>query len=110
MSTSKEVPLQEIVKHLSAIETRLAVIEALLGSRSSEASLTEREQDILEAVAEARLTGEELAKASGYEYDGHFKNLLSSLVKRNILVNDHPGYRRPEVRSWSGSTDSNSSG
>ncbi len=94
MSTPQEVPLQEILKYLSAIETRLAVIEALLGSRSSEASLTEREQDILEAVAEAKLTGEELAKVSGYEYDGHFKNLLSSLVKRGILVNDHPGYRR----------------
>ena len=110
MSTPQEVLLQDIVDHLAAIEARLGVIEAVLGSRFGEDRLTEREQDILEAVAEAKLTGEELAKASGYEYDGHFKNLLSSLVKRNILVNDHPGYRRPQVRSWSGSTESNRSG
>src|SRR5688572_29389732 len=94
VSTPQEVALQEIMNGLTAIEARLAVIEAVLGARFGEDRLTEREQDILEALGEKKLTGEKVAEAAGYEYDGHFKNLLSSLVKRGILVNDHPGYRR----------------
>lgn len=89
MSTPQEGLLQEILNRLTAIE-------ALLGSRFGEGRLTEREEHILEALGKKKLTGEKVAEAAGYEYDGHFKNLLSSLVKRGILVNDHPCYRNPK--------------
>lgn len=71
-----------------------AMLTRLFSSLHAEDRLTDREQDILDALGDEKMTGEELAKASGYEYDGHFKSLLSSLVKRGLLLNDHPGYRR----------------
>lgn len=58
--------------------------------------LTDREQDIIEALGEGKMIGEKIAKAAGYEYDGHLKGTLASLVKRGLLVNDHPGYRKPQ--------------
>lgn len=57
------------------------------------ARLTDREADIIEAIGDEMLTGERVAKLAGYKYDGHFKNILSSLVKRNIIDNCRPGYR-----------------
>ena len=76
------------------MDGRLTAIEAFLGAGADEARLTHREQDILEALGDDKLTGEEIAKAAGYEYDGHLKSTLASLVKRGLLANDHPGYRR----------------
>lgn len=87
MSASQESLLRDILARLEAIEAHLA-------DDPDEARLTHREQDILEALGGGKLTGEEIAKATGYEYDGHLKGTLASLVKRGFLVNDHPGYRR----------------
>lgn len=58
--------------------------------------LTEAERHILEALGGGKLTGEELAPKAGYPFNSNFKNTLSSLVKRGLLVNDRPGYRRPQ--------------
>ncbi len=57
--------------------------------------LRETEENILEALGDGKLTGEELAKKAGYPFNSNFKNTLSSLVKRGLLVNDRPGYRKP---------------
>lgn len=57
---------------------------------------TEAEQTILEALGDKTLTGEKLAVKAGYPCNSNFKNTLSSLVKRGILVNDRPGYRNPK--------------
>lgn len=57
--------------------------------------LTAAEQNILEALGDGTLTGEKLAEKAGYPCNSNFKNTLSSLVKRCILVNDRPGYRKP---------------
>jgi hypothetical protein len=57
--------------------------------------LTEAEQNILEAIGNTTLTGEKLADKAGYPCNSNFKNTLSSLVKRGLLINDRPGYRRP---------------
>lgn len=86
MSATEESLLREILARLAAIEAQLAA--------DGDARLTDREQDIIDALGDGRLTGEEVAVAAGYEYDGHLKGTLASLVKRGVLVNDHPGYRR----------------
>jgi hypothetical protein len=56
--------------------------------------LNETEKNILEALGDKTLKGEELAPLAGYSYDGHFKGVLAGLVKRRILGNKHPGYYR----------------
>lgn len=58
-------------------------------------NLYETEQNILEALGEGKLNGEPLAQKAGYPCNSNFKNTLSSLVKRGLLVNDRPGYRKP---------------
>lgn len=58
--------------------------------------LTDTEINILEALGERKLTGETLAQDTGYPCNSNFKNTLSSLVKRGLLVNDRPGYRKPK--------------
>jgi hypothetical protein len=90
MSATEESLLREILARLAAIEAQFAA--------GSEARLTDREQDIIEALGHDKLTGEEVAAATGYEYDGHLKGTLASLVKRGVLTNDHPGYRRRRSR------------
>lgn len=59
-------------------------------------NLKETEQNILEALGEGKLNGEPLAQKAGYPCNSNFKNTLSSLVKRGLLVNDRPGYRKPK--------------
>ena len=56
--------------------------------------LTDTEQTILEALGDKKVTGEELAPLAGFPFNSNFKNTLSSLVKRGLLVNDRPGYRK----------------
>lgn len=63
--------------------------------QTSDTKLTEAERNILEALGEGKLKGEQLAKKAGYPCNSNFKNTLSSLVKRGLLVNDRPGYRKP---------------
>jgi len=57
--------------------------------------LTTAEQNIFKALGDGKLTGEKLAEKAGYPCNSNFKNTLSSLVKRGLLVNDRPGYRQP---------------
>lgn len=77
---------------------RLESIECRLPPTATSATLTIRESEILEALGELRLTGEELAPMAGYEYDSHFKGILASLVKRGLLANLRPGYVRHPAR------------
>lgn len=63
--------------------------------QTDDTKLTETERNILEALGEGKLTGESLAQKAGYPCNSNFKNSLSSLVKRGLLVNDRPGYRKP---------------
>jgi hypothetical protein len=58
--------------------------------------LSEREQDILDALGDRTMTAEELSKRAGYKLDGYFRSLLSRLRKRGLLLNLRPGYRRAE--------------
>jgi hypothetical protein len=74
------------------------------GSATTGARLTDTEQCILEALGSGKLTGEQLAKRAGYPCNSNFKNTLSSLVKRGLLINDRPGYRK-SVRTESGLTE-----
>lgn len=61
--------------------------------KTVDVKLTDRESDIIEAIGDKTLTGERVAKSAGYKFDGHFKGILSSMVKREIIENCHPGYR-----------------
>lgn len=63
--------------------------------QTADTKLTEAERNILEALGEGKLKGEQVAKKAGYPCNSNFKNTLSSLVKRGLLVNDRPGYRKP---------------
>jgi hypothetical protein len=61
--------------------------------------MSQREIDIVEALGADAITGEELAVRAGYEYDGHFKGILSSMRKRGIIENKRPdGYFVPGNR------------
>jgi hypothetical protein len=63
--------------------------------QTADTKLTEAERNILEALGEGKLKGEQLAKKAGYPCNSNFRNTLSSLVKRGLLMNDRPGYRKP---------------
>lgn len=63
--------------------------------QTADTKLTEAERYILEALGEEKLKGEQLAKKAGYPCNSNFRNTLSSLVKRGLLMNDRPGYRKP---------------
>lgn len=78
---------------IEAMLRQLFIAPAMLPERVSQA-----EQNILEAIGGDKLTGEELSKEAGYPLNSNFKNILSSMVKRGLLVNDRPGYRRPKSR------------
>jgi hypothetical protein len=57
------------------------------------AQLNELELDILRAALAKPLTGDLLAKAAKYPYDGRFKATLSSLRRMGFLENYSPGYK-----------------
>jgi hypothetical protein len=80
----------DLVKQLKHF---VALLETGVVSKEAE-ELNQREKDILEAVGDKTLKGEDIAPIAGYEYDGHFKAILARLVKRRILGNKHPGYYR----------------
>lgn len=57
--------------------------------------LNDLEENIWDAVGEKVMTGEEVAAACRCKsLNSNFKNTLSSMRKRGILVNIHPGYKR----------------
>lgn len=68
---------------------------ATMQDKGAKTSLNEAETNILEALGDGRMIGEIVAKKAGYPFNSNFKNTLSSLVKRGLLVNDRPGYRKP---------------
>lgn len=78
-----EAVLSEIVDRLDHIE-------------SARVPLTQREAHIVEALGQFVLTGERLAEKAGYEYDGYFKSVLASLVRRGVIRNRRPGYFLPD--------------
>lgn len=56
------------------------------------------EENILDALREyGSLKGEALSQKAGYEYNGHFKGTLASMVKRDMIKNTRGrGYHLPE--------------
>jgi hypothetical protein len=70
---------------------------------ATKAELNDTEQNIVDAVGSDCLTGEQIAKRTGYPYNSNFKATLSSLHKRGILENMKPGYvlptRKPNRKS-----------
>jgi hypothetical protein len=54
--------------------------------------LSEMEKNIMEALGEQTMTGEDLAKHAGYEFSSHFRTTLTSLTKRGLIGNRRPGY------------------
>lgn len=54
------------------------------------------EESILEVLSSLRpdevMTGEEIAKESGYASGGKFRQTLSRMVQEGVLVNKDPGY------------------
>lgn len=71
------------------------IVERLERIESPRVPRTQRELDIIEALGPSLLTGERLAAKAGYEYDGHFKSVLASLVRRGVIRNRRPGYFLP---------------
>jgi len=49
------------------------------------AQLNDRERDVLEALGDATLTGQELATRAGYEYDKEFRELLATMRRHGLL-------------------------
>lgn len=82
-------PGKSVLAILEEIIARLDRIEA------PRVPITQREIDIVQALGEGRLTGEKLAEKAGYEFDGYFKGILASLVKRGVICNKRPGYFVP---------------
>ena len=75
-----------------AVLTILAeVVDRLDRIESSRVPMSQKESDILEALEEGPMIGEKLAARAGYEYDGHLKGVLASLVKRGLIGNKRPG-------------------
>jgi hypothetical protein len=59
-----------------------------------EINFTDTEANILEALGNEHMTGPRLLKKAGYDYSSHYRQILSNLVKRGVLGNDHTGYYR----------------
>jgi hypothetical protein len=78
-------PGRQIMAILKDIVERLERIEA------PRIPMKQKELDILEALEEGQMVGEKLALKAGYEYDGHFKGTLASMVKRKVIGNKKPG-------------------
>lgn len=59
--------------------------------------LTDTEANILEALGTEALRGEKLGRRTGYPYNSNFRNVLSNLVKRDLLGKGPKGYYRLPV-------------
>jgi hypothetical protein len=67
----------------------------LASGKTVQENLTDTEQNIIEALGDKTMKGQELLKNAGYDYSSHYKTILSNLVKRGILENIHnKGYKR----------------
>jgi len=54
--------------------------------------LNDTEETLIQALGKETLTGEDMARKTGYPYNSNIKSTLSSLRKRKILDNNSPGY------------------
>ncbi|MBU1259862.1 MAG: hypothetical protein KKE31_08590 [Planctomycetes bacterium] len=72
--------------------------ENLSPNKSAQENLTDTERNIIEALGDKTMKGQELLKNAGYDYSSHYKTILSNLVKRGILENIHnKGYKLKQV-------------
>lgn len=78
-------PGKSVLAVLAEIVDRLDRIESL------RMPMSQKETDILETLVEGPMIGEKLAARAGYEYDGHKKGVLASLVRRGLIGNKRPG-------------------
>lgn len=62
-----------------------------------EVQLTDTEQNILQALGDAHMTGPVLLKKAGYDNSSHYRQILSNLRKRDILDHDGMGYVRRDA-------------
>jgi hypothetical protein len=75
------------------LENAVAKLEGLETAQNPpNGVLNDKEHNILEALGDEKMTGEELGKRAGYPYNAAFKSSLSSLVRRGLLENKRPGY------------------
>jgi len=78
-------PSKSVLAVLAEIVDRLERIE------SPRMPMSQKEIEILGALEAGPMVGEKLATRSGYEYDGHMKGVLASLVRRKVIGNKRPG-------------------
>jgi hypothetical protein len=61
-------------------------------SKKKKTKLTDTESCILESLGQDSLNGRELLKKTGYDNSSHYRQILSNLVKRNVLGKNVKGY------------------
>lgn len=76
------------------LDTKLRVFPNGNYRGASDDNVPAMARNILDALEESNgpLTGEELAKAAGYEHSGAFKRMLARLLEEKLIVNKSPGY------------------
>lgn len=85
--------MDRIKQELSPIREGLLQRSRAMGPEDA-TEPTDTEGNILEALGDEHMTGPVLLKKAGYDYSSHYRAILSNLVKRGILGNDHTGYYR----------------
>lgn len=81
----------------------LLVIALPLRQLADPEPATPMEQDILEAIGDSVMRGQELAKRSGYRWGSRFRMTLSKMCKSGLLVRRDTGYQI--ARQSQGSND-----
>jgi hypothetical protein len=59
-------------------------------------SLSEIEQDALTALGDRERTGRDLAQRAGYQFNSHFRTIMSALRRRGYVTATRTGYRRTD--------------
>jgi hypothetical protein len=88
---------ERLVNRLDALKRHEAIVdllERLVGEKRQAVPgrLNKLERQIVEALEKDTVTGEEIAERLGRNCNSNFKGTLSSMVKRVILGQKHPGY------------------
>jgi hypothetical protein len=83
----------EIERKVRELSQLVDLLNAGVAHKPDE-ELNDTEKNILEAIGDGTLKGEDIAPIAGYEFDSHFKAMLARLVKRGVLGNNRPGYYR----------------
>jgi len=82
-------------QHISFERAVQGIFEEGISEKAKElnsSNLTDTESNILEALANKAMKGPELLKQAGYENSSHYRQILSNLVKREILGRGPKGY------------------